>query len=180
MPRSPRSRGHTVCGWFGYLGTALATGLRATIVAVMSHPITIRTRRLHPEARLPRYAHDGPWGDLAADLYAAEATTLTPGQTALVPTGLAMEFPDNYGALVQDRSGLAVKGVTTLAGVIDPGYRGEIKVVITNLSQQPVTLAVGDRVAQLRIVQRLTAHFDEVESIAEAPRGAGGFGSTGA
>jgi dUTP pyrophosphatase len=73
-----------------------------------------------------------------------------------------------------------VKGVTTLAGVIDPGYRGEIKVVITNLSQQPVTLAVGDRVAQLRIVQRLTAHFDEVESIAEAPRGAGGFGSTGA
>lgn len=90
-----------------------------------------------------------------------------------------MEFPAEYGALVEDRSGLAVKGVTTLAGVIDPGYRGELKIVITNLSEKPVTLAVGDRVAQLRIVQRIVAEFEGAEEIAEAPRGAGGFGSTG-
>ncbi|WP_263411141.1 dUTP diphosphatase [Terriglobus tenax] len=145
----------------------------------MSHEVKIKTKRLHPNARLPKYAHDGPWGDLAADLYAAEPAEIAPGQTALVPTGLAMEFPAEYGALVEDRSGLAVKGVTTLAGVIDPGYRGELKIVVTNLSENTVTLAVGDRVAQLRIVQRIVASFEEAEEITEAPRGTGGFGSTG-
>jgi dUTP pyrophosphatase len=81
--------------------------------------------------------------------------------------------------LVEDRSGLAIRGLTTLAGVIDPGYRGEIKVVVTNLSPVFVEIKAGDRVAQLRIVQRIEAEFEEVMELAEAPRGAGGFGSTG-
>ncbi len=94
-----------------------------------------------------------------------------------------MAFPADYGALVEDRSGLAMRGVTTLAGVIDPGYRGEIKVVLINITDAPITLAAGDRVAQLRLVRRIEAEFVEVEGMDKAElatmRGAGGFGSTG-
>ena len=101
------------------------------------------------------------------------------GATVAVATGIAMEFPATHGALVEDRSGLAVHGVTTLAGVIDAGYRGEIKVVMTNLGAAAVEIKAGDRIAQLRIVQRIEARFEEVTELAEAPRGAAGFGSTG-
>ncbi|GGA69817.1 deoxyuridine 5'-triphosphate nucleotidohydrolase [Edaphobacter acidisoli] len=139
----------------------------------------IKVQKLHPAAQLPRYAHNGPYGDLAADLYASEGATLTPGATLAVPTGLAMEFPSTHGALVEDRSGLAMRGVTTLAGVIDPGYRGEIRIVITNLGHAAAEIKAGDRIAQLRIVQRIEAQFEEVATLAETPRGAGGFGSTG-
>lgn len=141
--------------------------------------VHIKVLKLHPAARLPKYAHDGPYGDLAADLYSAEAVTLAAGATLAVPTGVALEFPATHGALVEDRSGLAMRGVTTLAGVIDPGYRGEVRVVITNLSPAPVEIGPGDRIAQLRIVQKITAQFEEVSSLDETPRGAAGFGSTG-
>ncbi len=134
---------------------------------------------MHPDAQLPRYAHTGPFGDLAADLHAVSEWKLEPGETAAVPTGLALGLPDGFGALVEDRSGLAVKGITTLAGVIDPGYRGEIKVVMTNLSSLPYTVTPGARIAQLRIVQRIQAKFEAVETLDETPRNAGGFGSTG-
>jgi dUTP pyrophosphatase len=171
----------------------------------------IKVMKLNPAAQLPRYAHVGAWGDLAADLYASEAVSLGAGATLAVPTGLAMEFPSTHGALVEDRSGLALKGLTTLAiptglamefpsthgalvedrsglamkglttlaGVIDPGYRGEIRIVVTNLGTTAFTVNAGDRIAQLRIVQRIEAQFEEVAELAEAPRGAGGFGSTG-
>jgi dUTP diphosphatase len=141
--------------------------------------VTIKVARLHPHATLPRYAHSGPFGDLAADLYAAEAVTLAAGETRAVSTGLAFEFPAEFGALVQDRSGLALKGISTLAGVIDPGYRGELKVVATNLGSQPFEINAGDRIAQLRIVRRIEAEFTEAESLAETQRNARGFGSTG-
>jgi dUTP pyrophosphatase len=145
--------------------------------------VAIRVKRLHASAQMPRYAHLGDFGDLAADLYASAGITLAsagqPGSTQPVPTGIALEFPSTHGALVEDRSGLAVRGVTTLAGVIDPGYRGEIKVVMTNLSPTPVEIKPGDRIAQLRIVQRIEASFEEVDELGEASRGAGGFGSTG-
>ncbi|HET7212051.1 MAG TPA: dUTP diphosphatase [Terriglobia bacterium] len=141
--------------------------------------VTIKVARLHPDATLPRYAHSGPFGDLAADLYSAEAVTLAAGETRAVATGLAFEFPAEYGALVQDRSGLALKGISTLAGVIDPGYRGELKVVVTNLGGRPFEIHSGDRIAQLRIVRRIEAEFTEAESLAETQRNARGFGSTG-
>lgn len=145
----------------------------------MSGSVSIKVKRLVPEARLPRYAHVGEYGDLAADLYASEGILLEPGATVAVPTGVAMEFPSTHGALVEDRSGLALKGVTTLAGVIDPGYRGEIRIVVSNLGAAVVEVKMGDRIAQLRIVQRIEAAFTEVEELGEAARGAGGFGSTG-
>jgi dUTP pyrophosphatase len=143
----------------------------------------ILVQRLHPVAQMPRYAHTGEYGDLAADLFAAEGATLAPvgheGATQAVRTGLAMELPSTHGALIEDRSGLAVRGVTTLAGVIDPGYRGELKIVLTNLSPEPQTIAPGHRIAQLRVVERIQAGFEETDTLAEAPRGAAGFGSTG-
>ncbi len=142
--------------------------------------VLIKVLKLHPAAKLPAYAHSGPFGDLAADLYAAEAASLPIGATRAVATGIALEFPATHGALVEDRSGLALRGVTTLAGVIDPGYRGEIKVVLANLAGEPVEIAAGDRIAQLRIVQRIEAIFEEAIELAEAPRGPRGFGSTGA
>jgi dUTP pyrophosphatase len=145
----------------------------------MSEIPQVLVQKLHPDAKVPRYAHSGPWGDLAADLYAVSAWTLKPGETAAIPTGVAMAFPSEYGALVEDRSGLALRGLTTLAGVIDPGYRGEIKVVLTNLAAMPHSIAPGDRIAQLRLVRRIEATFEVVESLEETVRGGGGFGSTG-
>jgi dUTP pyrophosphatase len=139
----------------------------------------IKVMKLHPAAQLPRYAHTGYFGDLAADVYAVEAVVIAGGATVAVPTGIAMEFPSTHGALVEDRSGLALRGLTTLAGVIDPGYRGELKVVVTNLNSGAIELKAGERVAQLRIVQRIEASFEEVTALGEAARGAGGFGSTG-
>jgi dUTP pyrophosphatase len=147
--------------------------------AMPGNAVVIKVLKLHPNAQLPRYAHAGAFGDLAADLYAVSGATLDVGATLPVATGIALEFPATHGALVEDRSGLAVRGVTTLAGVIDPGYRGEIKVVMTNLSGAAVEIKAGDRIAQLRIVQRIQAQFEDVSELVEAPRGAAGFGSTG-
>jgi dUTP pyrophosphatase len=141
--------------------------------------VRIKVMKLDVAAQLPRYAHTGAFGDLAADLFAVAGVTLDAGATVAVATGVAMEFPSSHGALVEDRSGLAVRGVTTLAGVIDPGYRGEIKVVMTNLGAVPVEIKAGDRIAQLRIVRRIEAEFDEVSELVEASRGVKGFGSTG-
>jgi dUTP pyrophosphatase len=145
----------------------------------MSERPQILVQKLHPEAKLPRYAHSGPWGDLAADLYAVAAWTLEPGETVAIPTGLALGFPADFGGLVEDRSGMALRGLTTLAGVIDPGYRGEVKVVLTNLASSAQTISAGDRIAQLRLVRRIEGMFEEVLSLEETVRGGGGFGSTG-
>ena len=144
---------------------------------------TVLVQRLHPAAQMPRYAHPGPFGDLAADLFAAEAAVLAPvgeaGATLAVSTGLALELPETHGALIEDRSGLALRGITTLAGVIDSGYRGELKIVLTNLAPEPQTIAPGHRIAQLRIVERIQAVFAETDTLAETPRARRGFGSTG-
>src|ERR1700749_1541393 len=112
---------------------------------------TIKVQRLLPAAPLPRYSHTGLFGDLAADLFDAQALTLArageEGCTGLVRTGLALELPSTHGALVEDRSGLAVRGLTTLAGVIEPGYRGDLKIVMTNLAGTPHGVEVGTRIA---------------------------------
>ncbi len=111
--------------------------------------VAIKVKKLVEGAQMPRYAHVGEYGDLAADLYASADARLEAageaGSTAAVATGIAMEFPPTHGALVEDRSGLAVRGVTTLAGVIDPGYRGEIRVVMTNLNAAPVEIKAGEQ-----------------------------------
>jgi dUTP pyrophosphatase len=142
--------------------------------------ITVLAKRLNDRAKVPRYSHMGPYGDLAADLFAAsEDCSIEPLEIASIGTGLAMQFPQGYGALVEDRSGLALRGIITLGGVIDPGYRGEIKVVLCNLSKKTTEIKAGDRIAQIRIVPLIQASFSEVEDLEGTLRGQSGFGSTG-
>ena len=141
--------------------------------------IEIRVFKLDPNAVPPKYAHTGPFGDLAADLYSLRDEAIEPSQIVSIRTGIALEFPPDFGALIEDRSSIALRGITTLAGVIDPGYRGEVLVVLYNLSQERVVVRGGERIAQLRIVKRVEASFVETSEIRLTDRGGAGFGSTG-
>jgi dUTP pyrophosphatase len=142
--------------------------------------VPIGVKRLHPNAVLPRYSHDGDFGDLAADLYSVEEVAFTKGDTKAISIGIALDFPAGYGGMVADRSGLAMKGLTTFAGVIDPGYKGELKVVAAYFGADPLQIKVGDRVAQLRIVKRIAGSFTEIEELSTSERSDRGFGSSGA
>ena len=127
----------------------------------------------------PAYATDGAAG---MDVVAAEKLTLAPGARAAVATGFAIAIPVGYEVQVRPRSGLALKhGVTCLntPGTIDSDYRGEVKVILANLGNEPFAIARGDRIAQLvpAAVQRAT--LSEVQELDDTARGAGGFGSTG-
>lgn len=130
---------------------------------------------------LPAYATSGSSGmDLRADL--TEAVVLQPLERTLIPTGLYMEIPEGYEAQVRPRSGLAIKqGLTCLntPGTIDADYRGEIKIILVNLSGEPQTVTPGDRIAQMVIQKVEQAAWLEVEAIGDTVRGAGGFGHTG-
>jgi dUTP pyrophosphatase len=121
-------------------------------------------------------------GDAGYDLFAVEAVTVAAGQRGLIPTGVHVEIPDRWVGLVKDRSSMALKGLHTLAGVVDAGYRGEIKVVILNTTTEPVTIEVRQKVAQMIVVPVYTQALDVVETLealSATERGAGGFGSTG-
>ncbi|GAB2515442.1 dUTP diphosphatase [Paramicrobacterium agarici] len=128
----------------------------------------------------PSYAH--PY-DAGADLMAAEAVTLEPGERALVGTGVSLALPDGFAAFVVPRSGLAAKhGITIVnsPGTIDAGYRGEVKVILLNTDRhESYSVAVGDRIAQMIIMPVTQARFVPVEVLPESARGASGFGSTG-
>ena len=141
----------------------------------------IKISLLRPEAVCPEYHSAFAAG---ADLYAAlsEDITIASGETAFVPTGIAMEIPDGFVGLICARSGLACKkglAPANKVGVIDSDYRGEIMVALFNHSKDAVTVAKGDRVAQLVITPYLTAEFETAESLSDTERAAGGFGSTG-
>ncbi|MDC7995035.1 dUTP diphosphatase [Altibacter sp. HG106] len=132
----------------------------------------------HP---LPSYETLASAGmDLRANV--PEPSTLQPLQRAIVKTGLFIELPIGYEAQVRPRSGLAAKkGITVLnaPGTIDADYRGEIGVILVNLSNEPFTIENGERIAQLVIAKHERAQWEEVEQLSETQRGAGGFGSTG-
>jgi dUTP pyrophosphatase len=128
---------------------------------------------------LPHYA-----SDLAAgcDLPAAAPVTLAPGARALVPTGLAIALPPGFEAQIRPRSGLALKhGITVLnaPGTIDADYRGEVQVLLVNLSQEPFTIERGMRIAQMVVAPVVTARFEVATDLEATARAAGGFGSTG-
>jgi dUTP pyrophosphatase len=128
---------------------------------------------------LPRFAHSG---DAGADLYSAEELTIEPGTYVLVATGLAMAIPDGYAGFVLPRSGLAVRsGVTVLnaPGLVDSGYRGELKVALINHGVEPFVVAIGDRIAQLVIMAVEVPEYEAVATLPATERGSGGFGSTG-
>jgi dUTP pyrophosphatase len=138
----------------------------------------IRVKKLHPDAQLPVYAH-GPSEDAGLDLRAVERVILQPGIAHGVPTGLAIELPPGYEAQVRPRSGLALKySVTVNFGTIDPGYRGEIRVIMFNLGRADYAVEKGDRIAQLVIGRYEAIEWEEGE-LGDSARGAGGFGSSG-
>jgi dUTP pyrophosphatase len=129
--------------------------------------------------QLPRFAHPG---DAGADLCATATVTIEPGGRALVATGLSIAIPEGHGGFVLPRSGLAVRsGVTVLnaPGLVDAGYRGELKVALINHGSEPFEIAVGDRIAQLVIMAVAAPEYVLVETLEESERGSGGFGSTG-
>lgn len=148
---------------------------------MMGAPITIRLMRLaHGEGLpLPAYATAGAAG---MDVVAAEDLVLAPGARHAVATGFAIAIPPGYEVQVRPRSGLALKhGITCLntPGTIDEDYRGEVKVILANLGDQPFTIARGERIAQLVPAPVQRALFEEVAVLDETDRGSGGFGSTG-
>jgi len=140
----------------------------------------VEFRRLHPAAVLPAPQHPG---DAGGDLVAVEDCRLAPGARAMVATGLAVAIPEGYAGLVLPRSGLASRHGVTCAnapGLIDAGYRGEVKVALVNLDpHQEYQVAAGDRIAQLVVVAVPDLDVVEVEDLPPSTRGDGGFGSTG-
>jgi dUTP pyrophosphatase len=140
----------------------------------------IRVKRLAPDAALPEYAH-GPLEDAGMDLCSVADVVLEPNIPQLVPTGLAIEVPSGYEAQLRPRSGLALKHAITLPNApatIDPGYRGEIRVILLNLGREPYRIHKGDRIAQMVIARYEAVEWEEGE-LGDSARGAGGFGSSG-
>lgn len=140
----------------------------------------IRIKRLHPDAHLPAYAH-GPLEDAGMDLRTIETALLEPNVPAALATGLALEIPSGYEVQIRPRSGLALKHAITLPNspaTIDPGYRGELKIILLNLGKAPYQIHAGDRVAQLVVARYEAVEWEEGE-LAESVRGLGGFGSSG-
>lgn len=133
---------------------------------------------MSPGARLPVYGHPG---DAGMDLFAAEEVVLGPGDVKAVPTGVKMAIPGGYVGLIWDKSGISLQGVHRLAGVVDAGYRGEVKVVMVNLGKKPYVFKSGQKVAQMLIqpVQAVEVVDVGEDDLAETSRGEGGFGSTG-
>ena len=142
--------------------------------------MTLRFRRLSAAARPPAQAHEG---DAGYDLHAAEAVTIAPGERASVGTGIAVAIPAGQAGLVVPRSGLAARhgiSVVNAPGLIDSGYRGELRVLLLNTDRaEPFPVEPGDRIAQLVLVDVETPDLEEVAELDETTRGAGGFGSTG-
>ena len=140
----------------------------------------IRVKKLHPMATLPTY---GSVEAAGADLYACleEPVTIAPGETAWIPTGIALEVPKGCAGLVYARSSLGAKrglAPANKVGVIDSDYRGEIRVVLLNHGKVPQTVENGERVAQFLITPVLTPAYVEAEELTDSDRGTGGFGST--
>lgn len=142
----------------------------------------LKIKKVQENAIIPKRATEGSAGlDLCACIDAP--LTLNSGDTALIPTGLAIELPSSqYGAFVFARSGLSIKhgiGLLNAVGVIDSDYRGEIKVGVINQIKEPYTIEPGERIAQLVIMPVATLPVEEAQTLGESERGAGGFGSTG-
>jgi dUTP pyrophosphatase len=139
----------------------------------------IPLKRIDPGLPAPVHAHTGDGG---VDLHASESATLAPGEFRAVPTGIAVAIPQGYVGLIAPRSGLAVRHGLSLVntpGVLDAGYRGEIKAILINHGPAAVSVERGERIAQLVVVPVVEQEFIEVDELPDSTRGADGFGSTG-
>ncbi len=136
----------------------------------------MKVKKITPEAKLPSYGHKG---DAGMDLFSSVEHVLARGAVYAVPTGIKVEIPRGYVGLIWDKSGISLKGVHRLAGVVDAGYRGEVKVVLINWGQSPLFIEKGMKIAQLLIQTIEEVEVVEVEDLEDSSRGEGGFGSTG-
>ncbi|MFH1236232.1 MAG: dUTP diphosphatase [Parcubacteria group bacterium] len=135
-----------------------------------------RVKKISPDVKLPTYSHEQ---DAAFDVYSNEDYTLKPGERHHFGLGFSAEFDVKYGCFIWDRGGLASKkGITSIGGLIDAGYRGEYAVVLLNTSDQPVEIHKGDRIAQMVIQKVEKVDIEEVETLSDSTRG-GGWGSSG-
>jgi dUTP pyrophosphatase len=139
--------------------------------------LNVKVKRIHTAAKLPQRGTNWSAG---ADLFCLEAFTLQPRERKSVPTGVAVEIPPGWYGRVAPRSGLAARyGIDTLAGVVDPDYRGELLVLIANTGDAPVSFDAGERIAQLVIERAAVCQYVWVDELSDTERGGGGFGSTG-
>jgi dUTP pyrophosphatase len=136
----------------------------------------LKVKRIHPEAKLPVTGHPG---DAGLDLFSVVDRDLAPGEVFAVPTGIQIAVPAGHAGLVWDKSGISLKGVHRLAGVIDAGYRGEVQVVMINLGAAPFPVRKGQKIAQLLVQPIAGVEVVEADSLDDTSRGQGGFGSTG-
>ncbi len=136
----------------------------------------LKVSRIHAEARLPSYGHRG---DAGLDLFSVVDLVLKRRQVEAVSTGIKVAIPEGYVGLIWDKSGISLKGVHRLAGVIDSGYRGEVKVVLINLSDAPFRIEKGMKIAQMLIQPLSVVNIVETQELDDTSRGEGGFGSTG-
>ena len=143
--------------------------------------ISVKIKRISKSVLIPAYQTGHSSGvDLQADIL--EPVTLRSGERQLIPTGISVAIPAGFEAQIRPRSGLAIKKGLSLVntpGTIDADYRGEIKVIAINLGNEPILIEKGERIAQMVFVPVVQAQFEEVETLDETTRGAGGFGSTG-
>jgi dUTP pyrophosphatase len=136
----------------------------------------LKVKRIHPDAKLPVYGHAG---DAGLDLFSVVDRTLAPGDVFAVPTGTQIAIPRGYVGLIWDKSGISLKRVHRLAGVVDAGYRGEVQVVMVNLGPEPFPIKKGMKIAQMLIQPVVSVTVVESETLDGTSRGEGGFGSTG-
>ena len=143
--------------------------------------VKILVKKFYKNIKLPTYKTSGSSGmDLVA--YIKNKITINPGKTAIIPTGIAVAIPKNYEIQIRPRSGLAAKkGITVLntPGTIDADYRGEIKIILINLSKKSFVVKSGDRIAQMILCPVAKGRLKEVKNLPKTVRGKGGFGSTG-
>jgi len=136
----------------------------------------LKVKRIHESAKLPSYGHKG---DAGLDLYSSVNCVLIRGEVKAIATGIQVEIPAGYVGLVWDKSGISLNGVHRLAGVIDAGYRGEVKVVMANLGNKDFSVESGMKIAQLLIQPIVEVNVVNADELEETSRGEKGFGSTG-
>ncbi|MBP6948696.1 MAG: dUTP diphosphatase [Candidatus Pacebacteria bacterium] len=136
----------------------------------------LKIKKLYENTKLPTRAHHD---DAGTDMYAQGDHIVEPHTTVVIPTGVAMELEKGYVSLIWDKSSVGSKGIKTLGGVIDAGYRGEYKIIVHNLNNEAYTFTHGDKVAQLLVQKVEFPELEEVVELNDSTRGEGGFGSTG-
>lgn len=136
----------------------------------------LKIKKIHKNAKLPHYGHKG---DAGLDIFSTIDCVLRKREVKAIPTGIKVAIPEGYVGLIWDKSGVSLEGVHRLAGVVDSGYRGEVKIVMANLSDEPFSIEKGMKIAQLLIQPVVEVEVIEVEDLEATPRGENGFGSTG-